>query len=229
MRRYVSMQENVLNLRRRLELRKRRNAKLKAYFQKKIDQCNDRAMKNMLSHWNKLKRLKRQHASAFETGNKELKELIVAQDFFSILERKRADKLVSIASAGDPPDILVVTNANNKIGIEITELVNQVSIQHQVADNPVYLYELISWNQETFDTKVQQIIDDKVKACSAITEEYDELILLIFTDEPRLRSRELVRYLEDASFQNLEKFDAVYIMTSYDPVIKGKGLFHVVT
>lgn len=218
-----------MNLRRRLELRKRRREKLITYFQKKIDQCNDVAMKKMLAHWHKMKNLKRQHANAFETGNKEVKELIVAQDFFSIVERTRSDKLISIAPAGDPPDILVVTDTGERVAIEITELVNQLAIQHQVAKNPDYLYELLSWNQEIFDSKVQQIIDTKIEACSAITEHYDELVLLIFTDEPRLRNRDLEKYLASANFEHLDKFDAVYILTSYDPNIRGKGLFKIGT
>ncbi len=218
-----------MNLRRRIELKKRRREKLRAYFQKKIDQCNDHTMKRMLAHWNKMKKTKRQHANAFETGNKELKELIIAQDFFSILERTRTDKLISIASAGDPPDILVTTDADKQVAIEITELVNQVAIQHQIANNPDYVYELLSWNQEVFTSKVQQIIDTKIEACSSITEHYDELVLLIFTAEPRLRSKDLEKYLASATFEGLDKFDAVYILTSYDPVIKGKGLFKVGT
>ncbi|WP_029849741.1 hypothetical protein [Vibrio parahaemolyticus] len=218
-----------MNLRRRIELKRRRREKLRAYFQKKIDQCNDNTMKKMLAHWNKMKVLKRQHANAFETGNKEVKELIVAQDFFSILERTRADKLISIAPAGDPPDILVTTDAGKQVAIEITELVNQVAIQHQVYENPDYLYELLSWNQEVFTSKVQQLIDTKIEACSSITEHYDELVLLIFTAEPRLRNRDLEKYLANAIFERLDKLDGVYILTSYDPVIKGKGLFKIGT
>ncbi|MEH0700685.1 hypothetical protein [Vibrio owensii] len=218
-----------MNYRRILDLKRRRRRKLKKYFEiREVERIYGEKMLNMLlEEQEKTLKLPRRHASFFETSSKTGKELSVAQSYFQILESQSDEKLVSLSLAEDPPDVEILTDNKRRIGVEITELVNAKAIELQIKEHHKYVFELLSWNAEKFLKVLQSIISSKADKCGSVSDKYDELTLLIFTDEPMLTSETMKTYLDGASFTDSEKFSSIYILTSYEPSNKGKSLIQV--
>ncbi|OAN16362.1 hypothetical protein A3K86_10845 [Photobacterium jeanii] len=221
-----------MNSRQRLELKRRRSRKLKLYWHKRneLDAFRIRFEKATEDYLAKRKLMVRRHADFFETPDKTTKELFVTQSLFQMLEAETKEYLVSMSLAQDPPDVAVSINTGKKIGVEVTELVNEKAIGLDIKRKRIqYIKEIISWNYETFTLKLQNIISTKAKKCEQLPAGYDELVLLIFTDEPRLDATTIEEYIKDTMFSDIEAFQSVYILTSHDPKRQGKGLLKVGT
>ncbi|EPX4135594.1 hypothetical protein ACW0FU_004123 [Vibrio vulnificus] len=221
-----------MNNRQRLEIKRRRARKLKLYRQrisefKAFKLRFEKATENYLT---KRKAMVRKHADFFETPDKTTKELLVTQSLFQMLELETKDHLVSVSLAQDPPDVAVVTRSGKKIGVEVTELVNEKAIGFDIKGKRLqYLKEILSWNVETLTAKLQRIISSKAKKCEKLPQGFDELVLLIFTDEPRLNALTIEQFTKDAKFSDIEVFQSVFILTSHDPHKQGKGLLRIGT
>ncbi|MCU8478945.1 hypothetical protein [Vibrio vulnificus] len=222
----------MMNYRRRLEIKRRRRKKLDDYFHFKAErEAYEKRLQLALHEYQKvMSAMKRKHADFFESVNKETKELGIAMTFFGLLEAQIGEYLVQVQLAGDPPDVKVVTDKGTSFGIEITELVSEKAIGLDIKDKrKQYLFEILSWNAKTLKTKLEKIITTKAEKCSDIEEHYDKLVLLIFTDEPRLTSDNIKEYLTEIELPNMAPFDLVFILTSYDPQNRGYGLIQLGT
>lgn len=183
-------------------------------------------IKKCIEEFNKLPR---QHANHFNWHVKEIKEIGIAHDFFFQLENVAEDKLVKIDNAEDPPDVRVVTSTGKIMGIEITELVNEKAIELQIKKDEGYVYELLKWDKEYTLSRIQEIINEKNKLCEQIPPDYHLRVLLIHTDEPKLRSRVIKEYIGDHQWPESPSFDEIYLLVGYDPetgrteLIKLKG------
>lgn len=221
-----------MNYRRILELKKRRSKKLDSYFTRKsAREVYEQKLQLTFEEYKKKRAaMPRKHADFFETVDKGIKELNIAMRFFQLLESQIGEYLVKVQLAGDPPDVAVVTDKGTSFGIEITELVNEKAIGLQIKDrHQQYLMEIISWNSRTLQTKLNKIITSKVGKCTNVEESYDQFVLLIFTDEPRLNSNVIKKFLPEIKLPNFAPFDVVYILTSYEPQNNGYGLIRLGT
>ncbi|HDY7535883.1 TPA: hypothetical protein RQJ67_004514 [Vibrio vulnificus] len=221
-----------MNYRKRIELKRRRTRKLKRYWHRRaeIEAFNIRFEEVVKDYLIKRKAMVRKHADFFEAPNKTTKELLVTQYLFQMLEVDTNEHLVNMFLAQDPPDVAVVTSSGKKVGVEVTELVNEKAIDYDIKGERLkYLKEILSWNADSITKKLQHIITTKAQKCKKLPEEFDELILLIFTDEPRLNVSIIEKFIKDAKFSDIEAFQSVYILTSYDPKKQGKGLLEIGT
>ncbi|MCH1918023.1 hypothetical protein L9G15_01095 [Shewanella sp. A3A] len=221
-----------MNYRRRIEIKKRRRKKLDGYFHFKAErEAYEKRLQLALHEYQKVMLTKeRKHADFFESVNKETKELGIAMTFFGLFEAQIGESLVHVQLASDPPDVKVVTDKGRSFGIEITELVSEKAIVFDIRDKrEKYLNEILSWNAQTLQTKLEKIITDKADKCSDIKESYDNLVLLIFTDEPRLTSDKIIEFLTEIELHSIVPFDLVFVLTSYEPQSKGYGLIQVGT
>ncbi|EHN68017.1 hypothetical protein [Aliivibrio fischeri] len=221
-----------MNTRRILELKKRRRRKLEVYFRIKAEReaYEQRLQLAFHEYQNKRSTMDRKHADFFESIDKETKELGIAMTFFQLLESQLDENLVQVYLAEDPPDVAVVTDKETSFGIEITELVSEKAIGLDIKNKrEQYLIEILSWNAQSLQSKLKKIITSKAEKCAKIESSYDHLVLLIFTDEPRLSSDVIKSFLPEMELPNLSPFDLVYILTSYEPQNKGYGLIQVGT
>ncbi|KZZ75274.1 hypothetical protein A3765_10660 [Oleiphilus sp. HI0130] len=175
----------------------------------------------------KLKELKRSHANHYQWHDKTIKELIIGLDFFAQLEESLGERLINIEPAEDPPDVKITTSKDRVIGVEITELVDQQAIEYSIKGDPRYSEKLVSWNKETTLAALDEIISSKNKKCNQAKENYECLVLLIFTSEPRLVSKNLMEYISGHDWQAQENIDAAYILIGYDPEHGGKSLMQL--
>ena len=216
--------------RNRLDQKKKRRRKLRRYFADKVAKYEYQMQQAFERYIIDLKSLKRKHANYFESPCKKIKELVIAQSFYQILEQESDEYLVSIKHAEDPPDIKIITNKERCVGVEITELVSEKAIEYQIKEQRgKYLDDILSWNRERFVSEIQKIINNKSEKCKNIAQGYDELVLLIFTDEPILRADRIDKYLIDVRFEHADGFDSIYLLKSYDPNRRGKVLFKIGT
>lgn len=167
----------------------------------------------------KLNQLPRNHASFFNWHDKEIKEIGIATDFFVQLEKISDDRLVEIENAEDPPDAKVITQNNEVIGIELTEIVNEKAIEHQIKGDSRYVNEVLKWNKDNTIQEIESIINKKNRLCENVPEVYERKVLLIFTDEPRLESHKIEEYIQGHTWPEANNFDEIYILTGYEPKV----------
>lgn len=170
------------------------------------------------------KKLPRQHANHFNWHVKDVKEIGIAQDFFAQLEKLTEEKLVKIENAEDPPDVRVVTSTGKVMGVEITELVNQKAIELQIKQHESYVYELLKWDKEYTLARIEELINEKNELCRHPPSVYDAMVLLIHTDEPKLRPVTLKGYVSGHEWPDSPSFDGIYVLVGYDPETGGTEL-----
>lgn len=173
---------------------------------KKIQQYIDRTNK-----------LPRKHANFFDSHDKNAKELVIAQDFLQKLGETTGEFYAEPEKAEDPPDFRVKTSADECIGIEITELVDEEAINFDISGNTSDYHEkIMSWDKDKTITRLTEIIREKDQKCSKKQNLYKSIILLIHTDEPELPPDRLKQYINGHNWDK-KGFDKVYILIAYDP------------
>ncbi|MGK0545057.1 hypothetical protein ACSEE7_06080 [Halomonas cupida] len=165
----------------------------------------------------KLRNLKRKHASFFDWHDKEAQEKGIGMDFFQKLEESSDEYLLNIESVEDPPDVKITTSKGRELGVEITELVDQAAIEYEIKGDPRYCERIVSWNKENTIELLEAIIVRKDGKCEKVKDRYESLVLLIFTDEPRLESDTLKEYLHEHTWPETMYIDEAYILTGYEP------------
>jgi hypothetical protein len=163
-------------------------------------------------------RLRRKHASFWNFHKKSSKELALFSEIFRRFEADYCSNVIGWnLCENDPPDVFVNLADGRKIGIEITELVNEASIDAQISRPGEYSGELFRFGLDEACEEIRRIVRDKEEKLSPAVSDYDELALLIHTDEFLLRSDQ---FAPDASAQILEEsrvFESVYLLFSYEP------------
>jgi len=220
-----------MNIKQRRDIKRRRAKKHRdlKIAREKQRMMSAEAVSQMMQYVKKMKEMPRNHASFFEWPDKSIKEIGITQDLFTILEEYSEDYLVNVMPGEDPPDVKVITSKGKTVGIEVTELVNQKAIEYQIKNDPRYYEEVVSWSKSSFNKKLSDIIFKKNILCENKGGNYDELSLLIFTDEPELDSDTIKSYLEGADLGSPKNFKNVYILTGYEPEKSGKVLIFVIT
>ena len=128
------------------------------------------------------------------------------------------------------PDCLAEM-AGEKIGVEVTELVDENAIKEYPLnpwyEGPEQFVREFSipmppiWTLDKFERHLNEIAqhkDNRVKD-SSLSKQF----LLIVTDEPWLDEATLSAYLRTIKLQKPRNFDGIYLMMSYVPNPDGKG------
>ena len=109
----------------------------------------------------------------------------VVRNFLLALGKPVSGKLTSVSA--DPPDVLLLTNDGKRIGIEVTELVDQKAVERhhrRMRQGQPILYDWGTWTDRSVADALEQIVSRKDDKLSAVNDNaYDELILGICTDE----------------------------------------------
>lgn len=159
-------------------------------------------------------RLKRKHASFWNSAKKSSKEMGV---FTEAMYRISLDLPNAIDGWNpvdkDPPDI-ELTYGSEKLALEITELVNPKAISAQIGASPGYSMELVQYGLAEANARLQEIVSDKEAKILRVLPQYTAAALLIHTDEPMLSSDMFEGYfLESKS----NVYDWIYLLFSYEP------------
>ena len=168
----------------------------------------------------KSKQEKRKYAPYFEASCKKRKEYDVAQRFIEALDITNKGCYHSLAFAEkEPPDCEVHDEKNNIIGIEITELVNELAVRQAANLTDQRYYPVYFWGEkdagEVFDELGRKLREKDRKIYHK--ERYSKMLVVIFTDEPTLRYRKVLELLRDKIFPRFENIEEAYLLFSYDP------------
>jgi len=120
----------------------------------------------------------------------------------------------------DPPDVVLVTNYGRKIGIEVTELVDQ-EIVAEVARSKKrgqLSSEWADWNADLVAEKLAELVRTKDTKLQNATKDYAEVLLVINTDEPMIDRIMIQEALTKFEFHT-KYIDRGYVILSYDPQV----------
>jgi len=163
---------------------------------------------------------KRAYAGFWSWPDREVAELGVAQDLLESLARESGTKPWKVRSRGvgnDPPDCEATDEHGKRIGIEITELVDQ---QHAGGEST-------NWS-EWDELKTQEYVAERLASKDDPSHlqggPYHKYYVILFTDEPMLPARRLRLLLEHATFGPFRLIDGAWVLASYEP---GETVPHV--
>jgi hypothetical protein len=142
-----------------------------------------------LSYLRSMIEKKRKVSSYWDWPDKPVKERGIA---LNILPRAFKD-VVDLRSGQDPPDCECSLDGSFS-GVEVTELVDQKTLEQSIRGNRVYL----EWDQQQFLSALQSRIDDKDKSWKGGP--YERRVLVIHTDEFILDRETVDRFLQGSAF-----------------------------
>jgi hypothetical protein len=122
----------------------------------------------------------------------------------------------------DPPDCEAIIEGL-RYGIEVTELVDQTSLEAAIKGHPRALL----WGPDNFCAALQKRIDRKdVPPQKVKGGPYDRYMLIIATDEAALIQGDVERFLEGKRFRASFITDVLFGL-SYDPRLKSYPIFQL--
>ena len=133
------------------------------------------------------------------------------KNIFSSLKRR--------GRPNDPPDCEARDNDDNRIAIEVTELVDGKAIQAYKAGA---VYEWADWDKNKFITSLELLLSRKDSRFPELKEPpYDGgYFVVIFTDEPMLDRSTVESYLQGHNFKKPEYLTKAFLLMSYDPGVE---------
>lgn len=162
--------------------------------------------------------LRRKHADFWNFYKKSSKELGLFSEIFARFEADYESKVIQWGLCEDePPDIFVSLANGRKVGIEITELVNEASVIAQLKKSPDYSTELIRFGFDEACEEISRILKKKSTKTAPKLTDYDALVLLIHSDEPMLKSDQFLQSGTLRLFERSPIFECVYLLFSYEP------------
>jgi hypothetical protein len=125
----------------------------------------------------------------------------------------------SLAPGDDPPDCEGMIGGS-LCGIEVTELIDQSTLESSIRGNVQWLV----WDREMLCEELQRRIDRKDKPVKGGP--YGRYILVVVTDETFLGRHDVAQFLEGATFQARFITEA-YLALSYDPSVSSCPVFQL--
>lgn len=123
----------------------------------------------------------------------------------------------------DPPDCEAIGTSGERVGIEITELVDSKSAAAARAGKH---YEWKDWKGALIP-ELQRILSKKDISSNLKEPSYPEYIVLIFSDEPWLDHDYAERQLAIHHFHAPELITRAFLLLSYSPFTKGYPCFEL--
>lgn len=154
--------------------------------------------------------------------NRDLEEWGVVDTFCEAQKAKNQLFLIrsSVKSRGrgnDPPDCEAQDFQGNRIGIEVTELVDPTAIE---ALKQKGVYEWAEWDREKIIRAITERLDAKDKVERIKGGPYATYVVIIHTDEPSLNVRDVSNLLKDTHFPKRKRIGRAFLLLSYDPEVK---------
>ena len=121
--------------------------------------------------------------------------------------------------ADDPPDVLLLCTSGNRVGVEVTELVDEATVERHRYHKKVGTYprhEWPDWTVNSLASSIVQAVERKDRKLTARTGQYDELMVAVATDEPMisLALAEQALQMCSARVHNLQR---AFLLLSYQP------------
>lgn len=160
----------------------------------------------------------RQHAGYFTwLTDRTIEEVGVVQSLYETLDQHGQGFFHSYKSRGennDPPDCEALSLESEKIGIEVTELVEGDSIAASMRKQPI-LWE--PWKTEELYELLRDRIKKKDDPPQVKGGPYSQYILIIYSDEPRILNYQLIEFVRTCRFGPTKLLDRVFFLMSYSP------------
>lgn len=173
----------------------------------------DEIVAQILADLSSTDRLPKKHASFWNFARKGPKEVGV---FTEAMQRISDDLPTPITEwtpvREDPPDIEFI-NGTEKVGVEITELVNPKALKAQLTGSVTYSKELLDYSLGHAKAQIAQIVKDKEDKIRRHIHRYSAAALLIHSDEPMLTSD----LFQDYRLSEPSEIYWVYLLFSYEP------------
>ena len=155
------------------------------------------------------------YASFWDYPDKQVKERGVVRDLIEAIELEemacRIRHLYSNPDKHAPVDIFGTDVIGNVIAYEVTELVSEEAIRLNRRGIKVCR----KWDRDDLIANLNDRLAAKDSQLSRVA--FEEQVVVVFTDEPRLSHRWCVPRLSDHSFGPFANFHHAYLLFSYDP------------
>lgn len=173
----------------------------------------------------------RRHAPMYSPIEKQETTKLVVDSFLYALHDDPHDhyKLMRICTHDDPPDVLLTRKDDKVVGIEITELVDAASAKagspskkkpgNKRPPKNKIPYEPRDYSDDELHAKLSAIISHKTT--KPFKHPCDKRVLLIYSDEPFLRTRTNILELVDRKPLPTSFFDQIYLMLPARPNTSG--------
>lgn len=159
----------------------------------------------------------REHAPYFALSSaKQENEADVARVLREELVRRGAESYHSIQPrqpGTDPPDCEATGDNEKRVGIEVTELVDESAIKAAIRGDGSPQNSVAPL---TVVKRISEIIRKKDRA-DVRGETYDLYILVIYSDDPCFLDFETLAAIREAKFGRTSLVDRAYFLASYDP------------
>ena len=160
--------------------------------------------------------LRRGHANYWNAGNESQSwmEIGATRDWAKEMNKRGWQiNIATIRKNPEPYPDCLAEMGGQKIGVEVTEMVDRKAIEEQ---NPMPPWPSAKF-REYLNERVQEK-DERVRD-SSLSKQF----LLIVTDETYLNEATLSDYLKTFELQQPRHFDGIYVMMSYIPNPSGQG------
>ena len=154
--------------------------------------------------------------------DRDLEEYGIAKIFSESLNDKGQlffdlESLTRRGRGNDPPDCEATDLSGERIGIEVTELVDPFAIE-QFKKSGVYKW--AQWDRDKIIRALNERLNAKDRPANIKGGPYTTYIVIIFTDEPHLNEIYVNSLLKDILFEKRKLINRAFLLLSYDPKVK---------
>lgn len=166
---------------------------------------------------------KRGYATFFEWPlNRDQAELGVVRYLLASMEADGRALFRQVHSRGrgnDPPDCEAIDDADRRVAIEVTELVDPKGIANYQAGRTD---QWVVWTRETFLAGISERLASKAKRARTLKDgPYPGgYVVVIFTDEPHLTQATVRSYLKNHRLPPFAGLSMALLLLGYDPAIQ---------
>ena len=150
-------------------------------------------------------------------SDRTVEEVGVVQSFRESLEHCNEVFFHSYSARGlgnDPPDCEALSNAGDRIAIEVTELVDGESIAAAKANAA------LDWTPFT-KTELTALLNERIAKKDNPSDvkggPYQQYVLVIYCDDPRVLHYDLIEHVRSYAFLSTRLIDRAFLLFSYSP------------
>ncbi len=143
----------------------------------------------------------------------------IVDRFCEALERKNQlffdrSGVKSRGQGNDPPDCEAEDYLGNRLGIEVTELVDPTAIKNFKTTG---VYEWAEWDREKIIKAITERLNSKDNPERIKGGPYTTYVVIIHTDEPWLNANYVSDLLKGVRFRKRRLIDRAFLLLSFDP------------
>jgi hypothetical protein len=154
------------------------------------------------------------YASFRDWPDKSVKERAVVGDLLCAIKAEEGQHglLTLNVNETDPPDCIGIGLHGERVGFEVTELVDQATVERNLQGRS----EWKEWGQQEFLAKLQSILNEKDRK-QLRGRPYDKFVVVVHTDEPLLPHSECASMLNGHRFGPYQQINEAFLLFSYEP------------